>query len=366
MKAFVDQELKYMEAPGSADDVSIHLLQKRATFVKADTEADLEDRCRRRCHYHPKHDCRLICRISCVKGRPVQVQRCRHEEQTTTTTTSKVFDHQNPPTEEETCDLSSTFTTNFNSLVVNTLGQDVENPRMVYKDVIALSNMLKNKPAWANRKIDLTITDASQKPRYTNNPGKNVMANPFRDEPVIAKKYVRDERNYTGTYLETIRINFDEGGSYVFRMTLTDSETGELAPVPLFPLTFYDIDGPGEAIGTCDALRVINGGDRLADVKAERGCFVHKSSKKEGQGREVNLPKDFEQLTNPQKEHSITYVYANKAEWDVQIHLCEDHSPQRYFVMKSSKVLACSDGGPEKGSWTGPVGVNRASKKSDA
>jgi hypothetical protein len=240
---------------------------------------------------------------------------------------------------------------------------------MVYKDVIVLSDTLKDKPAWGNRKFDLTITDASQKPRYTNNPDKNVMANPFGgSEPAIAKKYVRDSRNYTGTYLETIRIDFDQGGSYVFRMTLTDSETGELAPVPLFPLTFYDIDGPGEAIGTCDALRVVQVGSRLS--KVENGCFVYKSSIQKGDGswvgREVNLPKDFEQLTNPQKEHALTYVYANKAEWDVQLHLDEEYAPQRYVVMKSSNTLACSEGGVVKGSWDGPMGVNRADKKADS
>lgn len=206
---------------------------------------------------------------------------------------------------------------------------------MVFKDVLVLSEGLKTNPHWRNRKLDLTIIDASQKPRYVQNRDKNFVADPWNQKSRALTKYERDHKNYTGTYLSTVRIEIDKPGSYVFRMTLTDSDTGELAPLPLFPLTFYDIDGPGEAVATCDATRVITLDSKLHD-KNEHGCFVHSA-----QGREVNLPKDFEDLTKTQAAQSITYVYTNRAEWDVQIHL-SPKTPQRYFLMKSSKVLACS------------------------
>jgi hypothetical protein len=356
-----------MDTANFVDDVSVDLLQQRVvedeeidqsmTAPKGKPEPKGEQKkvkCRKKCHYHPKQECRLICRETCTyvstecpseptttitttttttttNGEPTTTT---NGEPTTTTTTSKEFSKEDPPTANQTCDLASTLKTTFDKIEVNTLGQDVENPRLVYKDVVELSRMLSDKIEWANRKFDLTITDASQKPRYTENPEENIVT-ALHDGKGF-QKYKADSRGLTGSYRGTIRIGIDEPGSYVFRLTLTDSETGELASLPLFPLTFYDVDGTGEIVSTCDAARVISVNSKLEE-KEGHGCFVHHA-----QGREVNLPRDFEDLTWPQKSQSVTYVYANKAEFDIQLHL-EEQDPRRYFIMKSSNVLACTN-----------------------
>jgi hypothetical protein len=267
-----------------------------------------------------------------VKGKPVDNPKCK--KTTTTTTTSKEFTSNDPPTDEQTCDYASTLKTNFATLKENTLGDDsVDSPRLYFKDVVVLSKMLDNKDEWKDRKFDLIVEDASQKPKYVNNPEKNIVS-ALWDEKGLTK-YVKDKRNYTGAYLGTVRIGIDNAGSYVFRFTVVDSETGKPTALPLFPFTFYDVDGEGEIVSTCDAVKVISVNSKLEE-KGENGCYIHHA-----QGREVNLPTDFEDLTKTQKAQSVTYVYANKESWDIQLHL-EPSTPQRYFVMKSSNVLACT------------------------
>lgn len=330
--AYVDSQVKDML---NRSDAAVDLLQHRALEVVAFEDAVVSEhsgKCKRRCRYHPKHDCRLICRVSCVKGKPVDNPKCK--KTTTTTTTSKEFTSNDPPTDEQTCDYASTLKTNFATLKENTLGDDsVDSPRLYFKDVVVLSKMLDNKDEWKDRKFDLIVEDASQKPKYVNNPEKNIVS-ALWDEKGLTK-YVKDKRNYTGAYLGTVRIGIDNAGSYVFRFTVVDSETGKPTALPLFPFTFYDVDGEGEIVSTCDAVKVISVNSKLEE-KGENGCYIHHA-----QGREVNLPTDFEDLTKTQKAQSVTYVYANKESWDIQLHL-EPSTPQRYFVMKSSNVLACT------------------------
>lgn len=324
---YVDSQLSSML---SREDAAVDLLQHQSTQVVA---SEGPQKCRRRCRYHPKHDCRLICRVSCVKGKPVKYPKCK-KQATTTTTTSKEFTEKEPPTPDQTCKLASTLKTNFATLKENTLGDDsVDKPRLYFEDVVVLSKMLSDKDEWKDRKFDLIVEDASQKPRYVNNPEKNIVSAIWEENGLT--KYEKDSRNYTGTYLGTVRIGIDNAGSYVFRFTVVDSETGQPTALPLFPLTFYDVDGEGEIVSTCDAVRVISVNSKLEE-RGENGCYIHHA-----QGREVNLPKDFEDLTITQKSQSVTYVYANKASWDIQLHL-EPSTPQRYFVMKSSNVLACT------------------------
>jgi hypothetical protein len=231
--------------------------------------------------------------------------------------------------------MASAFITTFENLKVNTLGMDVESPKLHFTDVVVLSTMLKDRDEYKTRKWDLIVEDASQKPKYVNNPEQNLVSDIYNSYGGL-NKYVRDKRNYTGSYLGTVRIGIDDAGSYVFRMTLVDSETGEPSPLPLFPLTFYDVDGEGEIVSTCDAAQVVSLNSKLEE-EAEGGCFAHRSN-----GDEVNLPKDFEDLSLNQAKSSVTYVYSNTASFDIQLHL-DPSTPQRYFVMKSSKVLACTN-----------------------
>jgi len=352
--AFVDKQVAGMD-----ESLAVDLMQRKSAEVSAsgDSLNALDQKCKRRCHYHPKLDCRLICRISCVNRKPIENPKCKNTgPTTTTTTTSKEFTKEDPPSPEQTCDLASSFLTTIDNLKVNTLGMDVESPKLHFKDVVVLSKMLKDKDEYKSRKWDLIVEDASQKPKYVNNPDQNLVSEIYNSYGGL-KKYVRDERNYTGSYLGTLRIGIDDAGSYVFRMTLVDSETGEPSPLPLFPLTFYDVDGEGEIVSTCDAAQVVSLNSKLEE-EAEGGCFAHRSA-----GGEVNLPKDFEHLSINQAKSSVTYVYSNKASFDVQLHL-DPSTPQRYFIMKSSKVLACTNEFQiqegEKKNWSGKP------KKADA
>jgi len=320
------------------DSVAVDLMQRKSAEVSesGDSSNALDQKCKRRCHYHPKHDCRLICRISCVNRKPIENPKCKNTgPTTTTTTTSKEFTREDPPSPEQTCDMASAFVTTVDNLKENTLGMDVDKPKLHFTDVVVLSEMLKDRDDYKYRKWDLIVEDASGKPRYVNNPEKNLVSDIYESYGGL-NAYIRDTRNYTGSYLGTVRIGIDDAGSYVFRMTLVDSETGEPSPLPLFPLTFYDVDGEGEIVSTCDAAQVVSLNSRL-DEEAENGCYAHRSN-----GGEVNLPRDFEDLSLPQARSSVTYVYANTASFDVQLHL-DPKTPQRYFVMKSSKVLACTN-----------------------
>jgi hypothetical protein len=222
--------------------------------------------------------------------------------------------------------MSIIIATTFEHLTENTLGTNVANPRLFFKNV---ATTIKN---GVEKSLDLTITDASKQGMYANGYATtNVIdGSPF-------STYVPDSRELTGVYLATARIGIDDPGTYVFRFTITDSDTGTVVKVPMVPLTFYDIDGVGETVATCDATSLIEL-DSALEAKDGNGCFVHAAK-----GKEVNLPQNFEDLSSPQKRSSITHVYTDKAYWDVQFHLSGD-SPARYFIFKSSTVLACDDG----------------------
>ena len=90
-----------------------------------------------------------------MKGKPVEDPKCKDKDNTspspspgpttTTTTTSKEFTKDDPPNSEQTCDLASTLLTTIETLKVNTLGMDVESPKLHFKDVVVLSESLKKK-----------------------------------------------------------------------------------------------------------------------------------------------------------------------------------------------------------------------------
>jgi hypothetical protein len=234
----------------------------------------------------------------------------------------------------------------------NTLGQDEASPRLFFKKVVT------TRLNGVERSLDMSITDASSEPENTYTKTNAIDGSPFT-------KYTADTRQLTGVYLATARIGIDNPGTYVFRFAFTDTDTGEPVNIPMAPLTFYDIDGAGEVVATCDATSLI-GIDTALTEETSNGCYVHSAK-----GREVNLPRNFESLSGPQKAQSITYVYTDKQYWDVQFHLAAD-SPARYFIFKSSTVLACDEGGhglekpnmPDDGSGDSPK--PKKEKKADA
>jgi hypothetical protein len=258
----------------------------------------------------PAHICG--CQSSCQASNHINwEQKCEHakcadcNECTTTTTTTQ----QTPATKEETCENGLTFELSEEQLQENTLGKQKDG-RMLFKNVLQHQG----------RSIDLSITDAATAPRYILN-GYD--------------KFVPDKREYTGAYKNAGRLSFETTGNFVFRFTMLDSQSGEPAKLPLFPVAIYDIDGRGELVTACNVAALIKHEKSRLIERHEGQCSSHLSRKKE-----VNIPADFDSLTLNQKKHSITLVYKNTASWDLAIRVSR-YEDQRYVLFKSSKVLAC-------------------------
>jgi hypothetical protein len=199
-------------------------------------------------------------------------------------------------------------------LALNTLGASngVEAGKLVFR------NVASNEGA----SLDLTVTDASG-------------AEDYKDQGYSA--FQQDQRKYTGAYKDAGRIAFDKNGKFVFRFKLTVSGTGANATLPLFPVTFYDIDGKGEMLTACNVAGVIKDPNSDLVERQDEPCYHHFAY-----GREVNLPADFEHLTQNQAKQTVTYVYRNSGEWDIRVALMQEEE-DRYIVFKSSKVLACDN-----------------------
>jgi hypothetical protein len=258
----------------------------------------------------PDHICG--CKSFCTDSDLSWDQKCTHAKcsacnecvATTTTTTPA------PASKEETCQDGITF--DLSNLVENTLGSTTAGApgRLLFKNVVDHEG----------RSLDLTVTDASKDLNYM---GLDISA------------FEPDGRDYTGSYKGAGRIAFDKPGKYMFRFRLTDSRTGDLAKLPLFPLAMYDIDGRGELITACNVASAFTSDPTGLQEKYAEPCYHHSSTKKE-----VNIPQDFESLTANQKKQSVTYVYRNTGEWDIGVRLSEREN-ERYFLFKSSKILAC-------------------------
>jgi hypothetical protein len=200
----------------------------------------------------------------------------------------------------------------LSNLVENTLGSATAGApgRLLFKNVIEVEGS----------SLDLSVTDASNDLKYM---GQELST------------FEPDSRDYTGAYKGAGRIAFDGPGKYMFRFKLTDSQTGDMTRLSLFPLALYDVDGKGERITACNVAGVITDEDTTLVERYDAPCYHHIAMKKE-----VNIPQDFESLTPNQKKQSVTYVYRNTGEWDIGVTLNE-REDERYFLFASSKVLAC-------------------------
>jgi hypothetical protein len=258
----------------------------------------------------PEHVCG--CQSSCSESDATWENKCTLAKcsacdecvETTTTTTA------GPVTKEETCNDGLTFELTSDNLVENTLGV-YKKGRMLFKKVLE----------YEGRFVDLSVTDAAKKPEYSN---------------AGRRKYKVDSRGYTGEYKGAGRVAFDTPGLYMLRFQILDSETGEETKLSLFPFTFYDVDGQGEAVSACNVAGLTHDDTALTERDdTHHGCVHFVSTKKE-----ANIPTDFESLTLNQKKVAVTFMYRNTGSWDVGVAL-SPYERDRYILFKSSKVLAC-------------------------
>ena len=113
--------------------------------------------------------------------------------------------------------------------------------------------------------MDLTVTDASKDLKYM---GLDISV------------FEPDGRDYTGAYKGAGRIAFDRPGKFMFRFKLTDSRTGVLVKLPLFPLAMYDIDGRGELITACNVASAFTSDPTGLQEKYAEPCYHHSSDRK--------------------------------------------------------------------------------------
>jgi hypothetical protein len=253
----------------------------------------------------PAHICG--CHSSCEERGTNWNDRCKMakcadcEQCSPTTTTTTVA----PATKKETCQDGLKFELSADRLVENTLGKK-ENGRMIFQNVLEHEG----------RSVDLWVTDDSA-------------------DRIRYKAFVPDSRNYTGAYKTAGRISFDSAGEYLLKFTMVDSETKKLVKLPLIPFTLYDIDGKGETVTSCNVAKVITDEKTRLVERYDEPCYSHVAG-----GREVNIPADFDILTVNQKRQTVTYVYRNRASWDLGVTL-PGSQQNRYILFGSSKVLAC-------------------------
>jgi len=262
----------------------------------------------------PAHVCG--CKSTCQENGAPWEQKCELANcaacdecsETTTTTTTQA-----PASKEETCKNGLVFELRSESLVENTLGsktEDAKAGRMLFKNVIEHNG----------QSLDLSVTDVARDLKYM---GRDLTS------------YEADRRDYTGLIRGAGRIAFDKPGNYMFRFRFTNSETGNSVKLPLFPFALYDVDGKGERVTACNVAGVITHNETTLEERYSAPCYHHIAMYKE-----VKIPVNFESLTVNQKKQTVTYVYRNTGEWDLQVKL-NDREEERYILFKSSKVLAC-------------------------
>jgi len=149
----------------------------------------------------------------------------------------------------------------------------------------------------------------------------------------MAKKYngvYKTRVGSAGSIATLSRGSFEMNFSFVF------TGSTEPATIPWIPLTFYDVDGGKEQLKTCDAhSSVLHEPSDMRGAQTADGCFSHKA----GRG-EVNLPKNFDKLTNNEKKAAVTYIFKDKSHFKLKYSTTYEH---RVFLFKGSKAVACAD-----------------------
>jgi len=161
---------------------------------------------------------------------------------------------------------------------------------------------------------------------------KNVNMKDMRYGRSVTKKF-------NGMYSKGVgSIGSAQPGTFRVKFTFVDTITQKPVKVKYLPLTFYDVDGGKESMMTCNADSWIlrKGSAMTASTRTIQGkkCFMHKAGK-----AEVDLPKDWNNLQAKQKQAAVTYVFKNKASFEMTYTTNYKH---RVFLFKGSKDVACS------------------------
>lgn len=128
-------------------------------------------------------------------------------------------------------------------------------------------------------------------------------------------------------------IGSAQAGTFKIRFTFVDTLTQKPVTVKYLPLTFYDVDGGKESMGTCDAESwILKKGSKMS-AKTSGKCFKHKAGKPE-----VSLPTNWNNLKSAQKQASVTYVFKNKSTFEMTYTTTYRH---RVFLFRGSKDVAC-------------------------
>jgi len=125
-------------------------------------------------------------------------------------------------------------------------------------------------------------------------------------------------------------------GSFEMNFSFVFTGTSKPATIAWLPLTFYDVDGGKEHLETCDAhSSVLHKPSDMSGAETAGGCFKHKAG-----GKEVNLPTNFDKLSNAEKKAAVTYIFKDKSHFKLKYTTTYEF---RVFLFKGSKAVACAD-----------------------
>jgi len=122
-------------------------------------------------------------------------------------------------------------------------------------------------------------------------------------------------------------------GSFKLKFKFVYSGTQTPVTLPIFSMTFYDVDGGHEFAGSCDASNAIVNYPTTVQGDCDADCCNHA-----GGPNEVRSPSDYENLDLAAKEATITYVFKDKSEFVLDYRTNYDG---RVFDFMGSVKVAC-------------------------
>jgi hypothetical protein len=121
-------------------------------------------------------------------------------------------------------------------------------------------------------------------------------------------------------------------GSFKFNFNFIYSDDQSPATLKSFPMTFYDVDGGKESLGSCDATSAVLHTPTGMSGNCD-GCCKH-----QGARAEVPTLTNAHHPTASQKAASITYLFKDKDSVELEF---TTNYPHRIFIFMGSKAIAC-------------------------
>jgi len=192
-------------------------------------------------------------------------------------------------------------------------------PQFDHPPVLQFTKVAKHQ----DRDLDLIV---SAEAKYKNeNWNYNLQGHNGRD---YAKAYNGAEAGGVGAVFSLAPLSFE----ITFKIVWTDTQ--QPAVIPHWMMTYYDLDGNFESVGTCDAESVATfDKTTMQGPGCSNGCCMMK-----GAVAEYQEPTNWDNLADYYKQDAVTFVFKDKSEGKFTYVNTRYH---RMWFFKGSKALAC-------------------------